>query len=299
MCFSSPVDSQWGHGLEPSLPSSHPSNAAEAAAVPHILPVPTVDPDKRFRALSPAFKSIEEQLRQNFPEALGKLRDPDLDFTRAQIALRCRKKIAGPFQLSDFAIVDFAQACADELGCGGPVGVTVDPNDGRSPRFSFGFLAPTPVESAAGDANASIQAQIEALKQEIRRGAQLGALGTTQAPLDVSTVRRQVLEELQMMKQIFSQPEAPKVDSAGQMKEMAAAMGQMVGSTVEIVQKIGQAGQALNPAAGEAAKAQAWLGVAKEGLPLVKEAAGAVKDMMVKPPAGLTDGAKEALVGVA
>lgn len=278
--------------------NEHPSNAQSGAALLSPVAIPTVEPDKRFRPLSPAFKSIEEQLIQNFPEALAKLRDPDLDYTRAQIGLRSRKKVAGPFQLSDFAIVDFARACAEEMGGGGPIGVTVDPNDGRSPRFSFGFLAPQ-IDVAPESAESALALELKALREEVRRNAQLGALGTTAAPLDVSTVRRQVLEELQMMKQIFSQPEAPKVDSAGQMKDMAAAMGQMVGSTVEMVQKIGQAGQALNPAASEAAKAQAWLGVAKEGLPLVKEAAGAVKDMMVKPPAGLTDGAKEALVGVA
>lgn len=285
-------------GQEALQPNEHPSNAQSGAALPSPVAIPTVEPDKRFRPLSPAFKSIEEQLHQNFPEALAKLRDPDLDYTRAQIGLRSRKKVAGPFQLSDFAIVDFARACSEEMGGGGPMGVTVDPNDGRSPRFSFGFLAPA-VEVAAESAESALALELKALREEVRRNAQLGALGTTAAPLDVSSVRRQLLEELQIMKSIFVQPEAAKVDSAGQMKDMAAAMGQMVGSTVEMVQKIGQAGQALNPAASEAAKAQAWLGVAKEGLPLVKEAAGAVKGMMVKPPAGLTDGAKEALVGVA
>ncbi len=285
-------------GLEAPQSNEHPSNAPLGAALPSPVSIPTVETDKRFRPLSPAFKSIEEQLHQNFPEALAKLRDPDLDYTRAQIGLRSRKKIAGPFQLSDFAIVDFARACAEEMGGGGPIGVTVDPNDGRSPRFSFGFLAPQ-IDVAPESAESALALELKALREEVRRNAQLGALGTTAQPLDVSTLRRQLLEELQIMKSIFAQPEAAKVDSAGQMKDMAAAMGQMVGSTVEMVQKIGQAGQALNPAASEAAKAQAWMGVAKEGLPLVKEAVGAIKELTVKPPAGMTDAAKQALVGVA
>lgn len=284
-------------GLEAPQSNEHPSNAPLGAVLPSPVAIPTVETDKRFRPLSQAFKSIEEQLHQNFPEALAKLRDPDLDYTRAQIGLRSRKKIAGPFQLSDFAIVDFAMACAEELGAGGPIGVTVDPNDGRSPRFSFGFLAPQ-VEVAPQSSESALALELKALREEVRRNAQLGALGTTAQPLDVSSIRRGLLEEIQLIKSIFAQPETAKVDSAGQMKDMAAAMGQMVGSTVEMVQKIGQAGQALNPAASEAAKAQAWMGVAKEGLPLVKEAVGAIKELTVKPPAGLTEGAKQALVGV-
>lgn len=286
-------------GQEVPQSNEHPSNAPMGAALPSPVAIPTVETDKRFRPLSQAFKSIEEQLHQNFPEALAKLRDPDLDYTRAQIGLRSRKKIAGPFQLSDFAIVDFALACAEELGAGGPIGVTVDPNDGRSPRFSFGFLAPQ-VEVAPQSSESALALELKALREEVRRNAQLGALGTTAQPLDVSTLRRQLLEELQIMKSIFAPAGEANAGNnmASQMKDMAGAMGQMVGSAVNMVKEIGTAGQALNPAASEAAKAQAWMGVAKEGLPLVKEAVGAIKELTVKPPAGLTEGAKQALVGV-
>lgn len=264
---------------------------------------------RELRGLSPAFVSIEDQLSKRFPEAIAKLRDPGLDYTRAMISIRARGGKQSQFMpLADFVITDFAEACALEAKQGGPLTVTVEPNDGVRPRFVFGFDAPH-VDIPPESVNKTLQDQLDALKQQMQREKELASLGGGGAQAQISEDEREMrfLQKMQMYKNIFAPAGSatPAPDPMKMMQDTMNMTGNMVGAALGMVKNVGQATQALNPAASAgavaAAEANAWMGVVKEGVPVIKEIVPVVMQGMsaMKGAAGESAAAAAAVADVA
>lgn len=262
---------------------------------------------RELRGLSPAFLSIEDQLDKRFPEAIAKLRDPGLDYTRAMISIRARGGKPTQFlPLADFVITDFAEACAFEARQGGPLTVTVEPNDGVRARFTFGFDAPA-IELPPESANKTLQDRLDALEAQLRRERELASLAQAAPALNADQAEEKFLQRMLMYKQIFggTQPAAPATDPLLMVQKSMEAAGNMMGAAMGMVKNVGAATQALNPAASAgavaAAEANAWMGVVKEGVPVVKELVPVVVQGMqaMKGPAGETPAAAAAVADVA
>lgn len=283
---------------KPVSPSTeHPTISAEAG--PASIALDVKPQAKSLRGLSPAFKSIEDQMQQTFPEALAKLRDPELDFTRALVSVRARGGKQTPaLMLADFVILDFARACAEEIGQGGPLSVVIDPNDGKGARFAFGFVAPQ-VEVAPEAEARGLRSEIEKLRDEVRRSQQLAMLGGGGVSTDEQEER--FLRKMQLYKSIFEKPASnePPRNVVAEFQQMSQAAGQMFNTALGVVKDVGQAAQAVNPAAAAAAEAKAYVEVAKEALPLAIDTIKTVKGLQAMKPAGLTDRAKAAAMGAA
>jgi len=296
-------------GAHPQQPQFTPTQGS-ANPQPQFQPGMDIRPQAReLRGLSPAFVSIEDQLSKRFPEAIAKLRDPGLDYTRAMISIRPRGGKQSQFMpLADFVITDFAEACALEARQGGPLTVTVEPNDGVRPRFVFGFDAPH-VDIAPESVNKTLQDQVDALKLQIQRDRELAELGRGGGAAQMSEDEREMkfLQKMQMYKNIFAPAgtAAAPVDPMKMMQDTMNMTGNMVGAALGMVKNVGQATQALNPAASAgavaAAEANAWMGVVKEGMPVVKELVPVVIQgvQAMKGPAGESAAAAAAVADVA
>ena len=195
--------------------------------------------------LLPCFLGIIDQLPVQVRAKLKTL-DPTKTLVTLKSAVNGKTR---PNEPLGFFITDFGAECAEMLGKGGKIFVSVDPNDGKTPRWGFAFVAPDP-------ANVENLSKTDVEIQELKR--QLGEMGQLlklNASLAATAPQQSLADRLQEMKlmaetmRAFQGPPQQAVDVGAQMASMATAFSAMAGGVQQINQAAGKMAPAATPTA--------------------------------------------------
>lgn len=207
-------------------------------------------------------------------------------------------KWRGPFEIGEFCD-DFQIEAAEAVGAPGKIVARFESASGQ-PLCALSFKVDG--QGAGLQAQDPVAAILQEFREELRVMREEMAVERRMAAIAPQQSLADRVQELRAIQDLLASgrpPAGPQADPVDSFAKMAEGFGKAMGVMVKTTQDLGVANQSLNPVAVEAAKAKAWVEVAKEAAPLVVDSVKLIKGMQVKPPAGLTADAKAAAMEVA
>lgn len=197
---------------------------------------------------------------------------------------------------------DFQLEAAETIGQPGKIIADFQLPDGR-PLVTLSFKIDG--QAAGLTRQDPVQALIQEFRDEMKSYREEMQVELRMRSVTPQQTLGERLQELKALKEIMrdDSPRAAAENPLALMSESMKAMGTAMGESMKMVQTVAATAQQMNPAqsAGtiEAAKAKAWVDVAKDAMPMVVDGVKMLKGISVKPPAGLTPEAAAAAVEVA